>query len=138
VAELSEWYERFGRDADMARSMTGLPDHLCAELAFLRCLTHKEAQAEGEKSSELVRTYRLAQERFLERHPSKWVPSFCCQVGETCVLTLYIHLARVTERLLDAELRWLTQSRAASAVDKEGEDAGDLLREDALAIFASH
>jgi len=108
-----------------------IPDHISIELEFMYYLMYQEMSAlepklfehqkngydsisehngvaESEKSSEkMVSDYRLKQYDFLNKHLSRWIPSFGEKVNKHAKLNTYKCLSFITEQVIINDLKGL-------------------------------
>jgi TorA maturation chaperone TorD len=84
-------------------SFAGMPDHIGAELEFMRRLATDEAKAWAEPNQELATNILKIEKRFLDEHLSQWVSRFCGKVIEKSELSFYRGFAEVTKEFLDYE-----------------------------------
>lgn len=104
VPDITEFYRYFGLAVSKRDDKRELPDHLCAELAFLHFLAFQESQAKINKNSAFPEGYLLAQKDFLNRHPVQWIPTFCDLLCSRADISFYNVLARITVTFITHEL----------------------------------
>lgn len=73
-----------------------VPDHVYVELEFMARLTDREGRAWGENDGEGALYCLDMEDKFLERHLSKWVPQFCGLVREESRSPFYRVMASAT------------------------------------------
>ena len=88
----------------------GLPDHIGAELEFLQKLAETEAALRSQGEAERADWCRRVQKKFIDEHPSQWVPDFCDKVVENAQMPFYAEMARVTKSFISFECESLAQS----------------------------
>ena len=90
---------------------SGLPDHISAELEFMKLLCDHEAGLWGgpEKMDDL-RLCLETEESFLSDHLMAWVPSFCDRVAERSD-GYYGEMARLTKEFLAADIEHVDEAR---------------------------
>jgi len=104
MLEVAEFYRHFGLQVSQEEGKREPPDHLRAELEFLRFLCFKEAQARREATPELLQGYVLAQRDFLARHLAVWARPFADAVRASGKHAWFGATADVLARFLAGEL----------------------------------
>jgi TorA maturation chaperone TorD len=82
LADINGFYQAFG--LTIASGRAERPDHVALELEFmasLLALERRAANAERDRSEELITRCRDAQTRFLKEHLAWWVPAFAKLLG---------------------------------------------------------
>ncbi len=87
-------YTHYGLKIDSGHAYL-LPDHIGLELDFMACLIEKDMLFED--------SFFAAENRFFTNHLAKWLPHFLEEVMGRNPHTLYLLLARVTEKLFSFE-----------------------------------
>ena len=102
IEEIVRLFEYFGLKAsgDQARS----PDHLATELEFMQYLAFKEAAS---SSPRLGASFRRAQEDFLERQLTVWLPTFTAKVEQANALLIYLWASQTANAFVAADLTYL-------------------------------
>lgn len=92
-------YRQAGYDLD--EQYTNLPDHISAELEFLRHLCYREAQAfaHAQDPAEWVCLQRF----FYDRHLDQWVELFCHNVQENAQTDYYREMSNLLKEWVCAE-----------------------------------
>lgn len=100
LVELTRAYEYYGLGAgsdDVAQ------DHLTAELDFLQFLCFKEAAS---ASPRLGKSFRRAQQDFLDRQLGSWVPRFTAQVHDDRPTPFWAWAVACLESYVAADAKW--------------------------------
>ena len=103
--EVESDYRRHG--FELIPGFRGAPDHIAAELHFLRMLTQEEATAWERGEREWARNLLEEQQAFLEKHLGKWAPSFCEEAAAASRLQFYRTLALLTGEFIRSEMEAL-------------------------------
>lgn len=82
---------------------TGMPDHISAELEFMRKLCEFEAAAWDNAERETAVFCQNVQKRFVEEHLIQWVPNFCDKVVDMARMTFFKEMAKATKGFVDYE-----------------------------------
>lgn len=80
LASIEQHYASAGMA--VPRMSAALPDHISTELEFLSILCGREAAAWEAGDTRGVRRVQDRQRRFMEKHPSNWLPAFCRALKE--------------------------------------------------------
>ena len=102
VKEIVRLFEYFGLKAsgEQARS----PDHLATELEFMQYLAFKEAAS---ASPRLGASFHRAQEDFLDRQLTSWLPGFAEKVEQANALPIYLWASQTASAFVAADLAHL-------------------------------
>lgn len=82
-------------------SWTGLPDHIGVELELMQKVIEGEALAREAGDEGKVRVHLEFEQRFMEEHIAKWIPSFCEKVIAKAKLPFYSEIAALTAGFID-------------------------------------
>lgn len=98
TAQVSQLYRRFNIAVDGSEP----PDHISAELDFMRFVCAAEASAWPQhdgRGEERDQARRLLQDEaaFLSEHLLQWVPAFCANVRQHDGSSLYVHLSDLVQ-----------------------------------------
>jgi len=107
INEIQSYYKEVG--LRLPQFLQTFPDHIIAELEFMRTLTDKEMDAERKGSSAEANGYRGMEGKFLREHLGMWFPSFCSALSKAR-LGLYVDVASLGTRFLAGEIRFLEES----------------------------
>lgn len=108
VASIEQHYASAGL---ATRSDTAEPfDHVSVELEFISYLCGKEAEAWESGELKVARSVMGRQRRFMEKHPTRWVPLLAARL--TSDTGLYRQAAVVAETLLVHDVDFLAAARA--------------------------
>lgn len=112
------WLERFFEAAgfDHGPDHRGLPDHVGAELEFMRALAAREAQALDLGDEAEAARMRTIQKTFLNHHLGAWLPVFCDKVREEARSALFRDTAALATQFVRSECAEFGQA--------DGHDAG--------------
>lgn len=99
--DLLRFYEHFGMNLEAG--IQEAPDHLRVELEFLHYLCFLEAGAPEAQ----VAALRLAEHDFLNRHLLQWVPALAEKVIQAASSPVYVSLAQMLVRFLEADAAYL-------------------------------
>lgn len=102
LAQLSSLYRSLGLQCSNGMR----PDHLAAELEFLRALTTRDALARKAGQQEVTDYCRAMAAEFIRGHLGVWVPALCRSLAHRQP-PLYPALARLTREFLACHLAWL-------------------------------
>lgn len=102
LQEVVRSFEYFGLQisADDARS----PDHLATEMEFMQYLSFKEAAS---ASPRLSGSFRRAQEDFLDRQLTNWLPDFVTRVEQQNALPIWVWASQTVSEFVKADARYL-------------------------------
>lgn len=116
--------KRFMEAAGLAvdDSFTGMPDHISAEMEFMRRLTTKEAEAWTEADEEFATNILKIERRFYDEHLSRWVVRFCDKLIEAAEHPFYRGIAEVTKGFIEYEAE-NTQVRNADAGNGQNDNS---------------
>ncbi len=90
---------------------SGMPDHISAELEFMRKLCEFEAACWNSADEETAVFCQGVQKRFVEEHLIQWVPNFCDKVVDMARMTFFKEMAKATKGFVDYEQANLTGIR---------------------------
>ena len=82
-----------------------LPDHISAELEFMRMLTAREANALRRSDDSEAASQRDAQQRFLRDHMAPWIPRFCRKVVGGAEMCFYREMADFMKDFIGSEMK---------------------------------
>ena len=88
---------------EVAPDVLELPDHVGLELACMAVLCEAEAQADQADDREAIARAQRLQQRLLDDHLLRWVPSLCTRVRASARSPFYRGLASLTEAFLREE-----------------------------------
>lgn len=77
LADIAGFYRAFGCSSDRRER----PDHISAELEFMRLLCMMEAYADAQASQDRLEVTLAAQRKFMNDHLGRWIAYFCDQVA---------------------------------------------------------
>jgi DMSO reductase family type II enzyme chaperone len=102
IEEIVRLFEYFGlkTSGEQARS----PDHLATELEFMQYLAFKEAAS---ASPRLGASFHRAQEDFLDRQLTAWLPTFTEKVEQANALPIYLWASQTVCAFIVADLGYL-------------------------------
>ena len=80
-----------------------LPDHLSAELEFMKHLAAREAQALEEADGEVAARCRKVGTEFLTAHLAVWIPEFCRRIARDATLPFYREMAGLLADFIQSE-----------------------------------
>ena len=83
-----------------------LPDHLSAELEFMKHLAAREAQALDEADGEVAARCRKVGTEFLTAHMAVWIPEFCRCIDRDATLPFYREMAGLLADFIQSEAEW--------------------------------
>lgn len=97
--------KRFMEGAGLAveDDFPGMPDHISAELEFMRKLCEFEAAAWTREEEDTALNCQQVQQRFVEEHLIQWVPSFCDKVMDMAGMPFFKEMAKATKGFVDYE-----------------------------------
>jgi TorA maturation chaperone TorD len=93
---------------------TGMPDHISAELDFMKEAAGREAQAIEEKDWEGALYCQKMERKFICDHLIKWIPEFCDKVISQAEISFYGDLADVTKKFIELESEEIDESISAT------------------------
>jgi TorA maturation chaperone TorD len=104
--------KRFMEGAGLAvdDDFSGMPDHISAELEFMRKLCEFEAAAWIREEEDNAVLCQNVQKRFVEEHLIQWVPSFCDKVMDMARMPFFKEMAKATKGFVDYEQANLSSS----------------------------
>jgi len=88
----------------------GLPDHISVEFELMEALTQREVKAWSEHDETAAIQCLEVQQKFLENHLGRWIPSFCEKVIKEAELPFYRGLAELTQRFINFEVQEMNLS----------------------------
>ena len=94
---------------------TGMPDHISAELDFMKEATGREGQALEEKDWEGALYCQKMEKKFICDHLIKWIPEFCDKIISQAEISFYGDLAAVTKLFMTLELEQIDKTITATA-----------------------
>ena len=102
--------KRFMEGAGLAvdNDFSGMPDHICAELEFMRKLCEFEAAAWIREEEDTALNCQQVQKRFVEEHLVQWIPNFCDKVMDMTRMPFFKEMAKVTKGFVAYEQENLT------------------------------
>ncbi len=106
--ETLRFYGHFGYT--LAEERQWAPDHLSVELEFMHFLSFKESQ---EESVEHLKSYRLGQRDYLERHLCRWIPPLLASVEAQAKERYWVEVFSALVTFLSTDAAWLQQTLAA-------------------------
>ncbi len=80
-----------------------LPDHISAELEFMKHLATREAQAIEEADGEAAAHCRKVGAAFLTSHLAVWIPEFCRRIARDATLPFYREMAGLLADFIQSE-----------------------------------
>lgn len=80
-----------------------LPDHISAELEFMREITAREAAALEKRDPAEAGQLRAVGSEFVASHLSLWIPKFCDLVIDRAELPFYRGMAALTKDFIESE-----------------------------------
>jgi TorA maturation chaperone TorD len=93
---------------------TGMPDHISAELDFMKEAARREAQAIEEKDWEGALYCQKMEKKFICDHLIKWIPEFCDKIISQAELSFYGDLADVTKNFIALEFEEIDECISAT------------------------
>jgi TorA maturation chaperone TorD len=93
---------------------TGMPDHISAELDFMKEAAEREAQALEENDWEGALYCQKMEKKFISDHLIKWIPAFCDKIISQAEISFYGDLADVTKDFITLESEEIDQSISAT------------------------
>lgn len=100
--EVVRFFEYFG--LKISKEAARPPDHLATELEFMQYLAFKEAAS---ASPRLAGSFRRAQEDFLARQLSTWLPEFARRVAAGESQPIWTWAAHKLVEFIEADVRYL-------------------------------
>jgi DMSO reductase family type II enzyme chaperone len=102
LEEVVRFFEYFGlkTSADEPRA----PDHLATEMEFMQYLSFKEAAS---ASPRLSGSFRRAQEDFLDRQLTTWLPQFAHHVEEQNTLPIWVWASQTVAQFVKADAQYM-------------------------------
>jgi len=102
MEEVVRFFEYFGlqTSANEPRS----PDHLATEMEFMQYLSFKEAAS---ASPRLSGSFRRAQEDFLDRQLTTWLPEFVTRVQQQDALPIWVWASQTVSEFVKADALYL-------------------------------
>lgn len=102
MEEVVRFFEYFGlkTSAEEPRS----PDHLATEMEFMQYLSFKEAAS---ASPRLSGSFRRAQEDFLDRQLTNWLPQFATRLEEQNTLPIWVWASQTISEFAEADAQYL-------------------------------
>lgn len=104
--ELIRFYEHFGLNYSL-KECKEWPDHIGIQLEFLHYLTFLEAGA----PADVAAIYVTAENDFLERHMTQWIPQFSEKIRAMAQDTPYASLAQVLAQFVEGETEFSRHRR---------------------------
>ena len=83
----------------------GFPDHISVEFELMEALIQREVKAWSEHDERTAIRCLEVQQKFLENHIGRWVPSFCEKVIKEARLPFYRAVAELTQRFINFEMQ---------------------------------
>lgn len=117
--DVLDCYSRNG--LSLRETFRDCPDHIAAELEFMAHLCAKEENAWNTGTIGEAATLRAAQKRFLDEHPIRWIPQFCCRVSSGAHSHFFQTVARILLNFVQCE-----------AADPEGMEAVEVASQDRI------
>ena len=99
-----------GAGLTVGDDFSGMPDHISAELEFMRKLCEFEAAAWTREEEDTALNCQQVQKRFVEEHLIQWVPSFCDKVMDMARMPFFKEMANATKSFVDYEQENLANS----------------------------
>ena len=93
---------------------TGMPDHISAELDFMKEAAGREAQAIEEKDWEGALYCQKMEKKFICNHLIKWIPEFCDKIISQAEISFYSDLADITKDFITLEFEEINKSITAT------------------------
>ena len=93
---------------------TGMPDHISAELDFMKEAAEREAQALEENDWEGALYCQKMEKKFISDHLIKWIPAFCDKIISQAEISFYGDLADVTKKFIELESEEIDGSISAT------------------------
>jgi len=93
---------------------SGMPDHISAELDFMKEAAGREAQALEEKDWEGALYCQKMEKKFIYDHLIKWIPAFCDKIISQAEISFYGDLADVTKSFITLEFEAIDESITAT------------------------
>lgn len=106
LADIAGFYRAFGFSSENRER----PDHVSAELEFMRVLCLMESYAEAQGSEERLDVAIDAQRKFMTDHLGRWFGFFCEQLAENSNIAFYRTLAEFSCTFIAKELQTLRAS----------------------------
>ena len=97
-----DFYAKTG--AELPADYSEMPDHIAAELEFMRYLCETEAQALKEGKEDVASDYAAVQQRFLSEHLTRWIPSLFAQMKKRTKSSLWLGLAYLCQQFCESDL----------------------------------
>ena len=94
---------------------SGMPDHISAELDFMKEAAGREAQAIEEKDWEGALYCQKMEKKFIYDHLIKWIPTFCDKIISQAEISFYGDLADVTKNFITLEFEDIDECISATA-----------------------
>ena len=112
--------KRFMEGAGLAVGdvFSGMPDHISAELEFMRKLCEFEAAAWTREEEDTALNCQQVQKRFVEEHLIQWVPSFCDKVMDMARMPFFKEMAKATKGFVDYEQENLAARRITGIISR--------------------
>ena len=98
-----------GTGLTIAKTFSGMPDHIGAEFEFMQVLARKEAEAWSQGDEELGSNILKIEKRFFDEHLSQWVSSFCDKIFAASAHPFYHQFAIVTQEFMKFEATALAE-----------------------------
>ncbi len=97
-----DFYEKSG--AELPADYAEMPDHIAAELEFMRYLCETEARALDEGKEDVAADYAGVQRRFLEEHLTRWMPDLFGRLRKHTKSGLWLGLADLCQQFCESYL----------------------------------
>jgi DMSO reductase family type II enzyme chaperone len=104
MEEVVRFFEYFGLKTSDEQARA--PDHLATEFEFMQYLAFKEAAS---PSPRLAASYHRAQEDFLDRQLSNWLPEFSGKIEEANALPIWVWAGQTASAFVEADLAYIRQ-----------------------------
>lgn len=88
---------------EVSAEFKDLPDHICAEMEFMRYLCIRELELLEAGDTEKAACIHLMGRSFIKEHLVKWLPRFADRVLQYATMPFYLSLARITREFIDRE-----------------------------------
>ena len=98
---------------DTAINFKDAPDHIAVELEFMHFLIFKEMEAIDLGDDNIIITYLLYQQSFLNDHLGAWVSEFTDKVTNNARTSFYQNLARATEAFVKDNAHQISSALAS-------------------------
>ncbi len=93
---------------------SGMPDHISAELDFMKEAAGREAQAIEEKDWEGALYCQKMEKKFIYDHLIKWIPAFCDKIISQAEISFYSDLADITKNFITLEFEEIDECITAT------------------------